>query len=137
MAEHHQGVVLILSQSQTVLRGKAVDLLVQLSQICTQRGIRLLLGNLVLILRRLGSAVGVKMVLLCTNRAVTGAVLRTSHKITRTSKGCQLLQNRNCSFADAMIGCGGGNGHQTHQQNESQQCAHKSLLHKLLLLFLM
>ena len=87
MAVDHQRVVLILSQSKVILGSKAVDLLIQLGQICTKLGIRLLLGDRVLILHRiLGLTLRIKMVLFRAHRAVAGAEFRAGHIIACTSE---------------------------------------------------
>ena len=141
IAVNHQRVMLVLRQSKTVLRSELADLLIKVPQFLPQRGIRLALRNGMDVFGCLGSAVHIEVVLLLAHRTVTDAVLGAADKIAlRLSlrvelDRCHLLQNRNCSLADLVVGCRGGDGHHANQQNESQQCAYKSLLHKLLLLF--
>ena len=97
MAVNHQRIVLALGQSKAIAGSEAVYLLIQFGQVSTQRGIRLLLGNGVLVvIGSLGPTIDIKMVLLTAHRAISDAVLRTAHIIAGSLKLLQLLQNRNC-----------------------------------------
>ena len=83
----HQRVMLILGKRQVVLGSKAVNLLIQLSQIRTQSSICLLLGDgMYVLIRILRLACGIEVVLLLTHSAVAGAELRTGHIIASILK---------------------------------------------------